>query len=215
MYSLHELDEKILGFLKHKNGIFIECGANDGISQSNTLLLEQKLNWTGLLIEPSTINFNKCLKNRPNCIVENYALVSADNKEDYIYGNFDLNAFNGLMNFADNFPDYFDDHMKYYKNKFKIEHAISSSKKQCCTLQYLIDKHNLTNIDFFSLDVEGYEIEVLKGIDFQKNRPKYILVETTEHEYYVNIINNFMNSIDYISVKKLSINDMLYKDSHI
>ena len=81
MYSLHELDEKLLKYLNYENGFFIECGANDGVSQSNTLLLEQKLNWSGLLIEPGLDNFHKCKHIRSKCIVENYALVSSEYTE--------------------------------------------------------------------------------------------------------------------------------------
>ena len=33
------------------NGFFVECGALDGERSSNTLYLEKKLNWTGLLVE--------------------------------------------------------------------------------------------------------------------------------------------------------------------
>ena len=37
---------------KIRNGFFIEAGADDFLSGSNTLLLEEKYNWTGLLVEP-------------------------------------------------------------------------------------------------------------------------------------------------------------------
>jgi hypothetical protein len=44
-------------------------------------------------------------------------------------------------------------------------------------LQYLIDLFEIKKIDFLSLDVEGYEYEVLNGIDLKKSRPLFILVE--------------------------------------
>jgi hypothetical protein len=34
-----------------RNGFFIECGANDGMFQSNTVYFERKYSWTGLLVE--------------------------------------------------------------------------------------------------------------------------------------------------------------------
>ena len=40
--------------------------------------------------------------------------------------------------------------------------------------------NNFDKIDFFSLDVEGYEMEVLKGIDFTKHTPTFILIEIYE-----------------------------------
>ena len=51
--------------IKNINGIFIELGGFDGITYSNTKLLEDHYGFTGILIEPSPINFNKMIKNRP------------------------------------------------------------------------------------------------------------------------------------------------------
>jgi FkbM family methyltransferase len=45
------------------------------------------------------------------------------------------------------------------------------------TLTAVLDRHRPRAIDFFSLDVEGFELEVLKGLDFGKYRPKWMLVE--------------------------------------
>jgi len=63
-YSIHDLDKKIESHLPHKNGFYVELGANDGISQSNTLYFERYKNWRGVLVEPSPHNFLKCLSNR-------------------------------------------------------------------------------------------------------------------------------------------------------
>jgi len=213
MYSLHELDEKLLKYLNYENGFFIECGANDGVSQSNTLLLEQKLNWSGLLIEPGLENFNKCKQARPKCIVENYALVSNEYTESTIEGNFNNSSHSGLMNSINNCPDYFNEEMIFWANKFKKENISNPVKVQCATLQFLLDKHNINKVDFFSLDVEGHEIEVLKGLDFTKIRPSFILIETTTHEYYREIVTNYMLSKNYKKIEEISINDILYKDN--
>ena len=48
----NKLDVKMLDYINYKNGYFIECGANDGVNQSNTWYYEKKLNWRGILIEP-------------------------------------------------------------------------------------------------------------------------------------------------------------------
>jgi hypothetical protein len=51
-YSLNNIDKKMLKYLNFDNGYFIECGANDGIRQSNTLYYEKEKGWRGVLIEP-------------------------------------------------------------------------------------------------------------------------------------------------------------------
>ncbi len=68
-YALHSLDLKMLKYLNYHNGFFIECGANDGISQSNTKLLEEDFAWNGILIEASPSAYEKRLLNRREPIV--------------------------------------------------------------------------------------------------------------------------------------------------
>ena len=62
-------------------------------------------------------------------------------------------------------------------------------------------------IDFFSLDVEGMELEVLKGIKFNKYKFKFILIECQNFKK----INTFLRKKNYIFVKKLSYHDYLFK----
>ena len=44
-----------------KNGFFVECGALDGETRSNTLILEEELEWNGILIEADPVNLMQCL----------------------------------------------------------------------------------------------------------------------------------------------------------
>ena len=84
-FSLNFQDKKMLKYLKKQNGYFIEIGANNGIDQSNTYLLELKKNWKGILVEPSPNKFIECIKNRSskNKFYCN-ACVSFDYKEKYV-----------------------------------------------------------------------------------------------------------------------------------
>ena len=70
------------------------------------------------------------------------------------------------------------------------------------TLNYILEKHKIEKIDFFSLDVEGYELEVLKGINFKKFKPKYILIEIYNHLFEP--ITNFLKNENYILVQNVS-----------
>jgi hypothetical protein len=94
------VSEKILKYLNFNDGFYIECGANDGITQSNTYQLEVSKNWRGILIEPSSIGFELCKKNRnTNNFFYNCALVPYNYKEKTIYGDFDghlMSSINGI-----------------------------------------------------------------------------------------------------------------------
>ena len=66
------------------------------------------------------------------------------------------------------------------------------------TLKNILDSHlNNRIIDFLSVDVEGYEIEVLKSNDWNKYRPLCIMVEINNHTEQ---IISYINDIGYILV---------------
>jgi FkbM family methyltransferase len=152
------IDHKLIEIMKGKrDGIFIEAGANDGITQSNTKLLEDHFGWSGLLVEPSPALSALVKKNRGNCKIENCALVSYDYKGDSITGDFDghlMSSVNGAR--------------RNQQGTITIP-AVPLGK--------LLSNHKIQYVELFSLDVEGYELEVLKGIDFTMVKFEYLLIE--------------------------------------
>ena len=60
------------------------------------------------------------------------------------------------------------------------------------------------------MDVEGYEKEVLEGLNLDVFNIDYILIETN----YFNKINLILKNYNYILLKKLSFNDYLYKKKY-
>lgn len=202
-YSLNDLDLKLRPYLsKIQQGFFVEAGANNGISQSNTLYFEKNFGWRGILIEPIPDLADKCKANRPKSIVENYALVSNDFKENAInmrYCNL-MSVVKGGMKTKEEE----DEHIKNgseLKNieTYEIDVPVS-------TLSNILEKNSIKKVDFISLDVEGYELEVLKGFDFKKWQPSYILIEAR----YEDEINSFMDGVEYKKIDKLSSYDILY-----
>tara|TARA_Y100000385_G_scaffold277566_1_gene324694 strand:+ start:1605 stop:1838 length:234 start_codon:yes stop_codon:yes gene_type:complete len=57
------------------------------------------------------------------------------------------------------------------------------SSVKAITLNKILNFYNVNNIDFLSLDTEGYELNILNGLDLNIYRPKYILVELYPDEY--------------------------------
>jgi FkbM family methyltransferase len=178
------VDVKILPFLSHiDNGFFVEAGAHDGIFQSNTKILEE-LGWEGLLIEPSNNLYLKCKENR-NCDCENYALVSSN------YINKTIKASNSRR--------------KNYDKNFIITMGDDKVDEfPTITLDNLLKKYKRNKIDFFSLDVEGYEFEVLNGIDFGKIDISYLLIEVNIDDYSLLEMDNFMKLKGYENICNLS-----------
>jgi FkbM family methyltransferase len=162
-------------YITFKNGFFIEVGANDGINQSNTLFFEKYLGWKGLLIEAIPDLANKCQKNRPKCITENCALVAFD----YPGKTIEVDYCNLMSCVRGAFYDesVSSEHIKSGKKYLKKSESPYTVEVPAKPLSGVLDFHNINQIDLLSLDVEGYEAEVLQGIDFTRHTPRYLLIE--------------------------------------
>ena len=161
------LDYKLNEVFKNKtNGFFIELGANDGLTQSNTAMFEFFKGWTGLLIEPSFSAFEKCKVNRPKSIVVNYACVSSTYADTHVSGDF-----NGqLMSSVDGLR----------------QNVTILTKVPARTLESLLDEYAPNaKIDLLSLDTEGYELNILQGLNLNKYRPRYMLIEVYAKDFDV------------------------------
>lgn len=208
-YGLNQLDKKIEIFLNFDNGFFVELGANDGISQSNTYYFEKYRGWKGVLIEPIGHKYLECVKNRSNKnkIFCN-ACVSFDYNEKFVEM-----TYSNLMTVSNNLESDMSNSLEHaqtgiqYLNEGERNYNFGSEAK---TLNNILLKSNAPKkIDLLSLDVEGSEIEVLKGINHKEFRFKYLCVETRNYEK----LSDYLFKNDYSLLKKLSFHDFLFKDN--
>jgi len=174
--------------LKHiteTRGVYVEAGAKDGITASYTHELE-KAGWHGILIEPSREALDKCIKNRPDNKFFNCALVASEDIKEIegdFYGSFLASVGGERLNKRDNV----------------IGKIIAVPAR---TLNSILEELQIKSINLFSLDVEGYEFEVLKGFDINKYQPKYIIIEVCDK--IINDIFNYMSFNDYEIVDNLT-----------
>ena len=83
-FGINNLDLQLSKILNYRDGFFVELGAHDGETQSNTKFFELFKNWKGILIEPNPESFAKLLKNR-NALCYNFAIVGNDFRKDQVH----------------------------------------------------------------------------------------------------------------------------------
>jgi len=171
-YSSQSGQDKFINsfiFKNIKNGFFVEIGAYDGVMGSNCLFFERYLGWDGIAVEPSPSQFN-LLKNNRKCRCINKAI--SNKKEviefvDVIEGKTQMSGIN--KDFYSSTLEYLNKDQRTKFNKINIETSTFS--------EVLADTFH---IDYLSIDVEGYEKDILESIDFNKYKVKVLSVENNK-----------------------------------
>jgi FkbM family methyltransferase len=185
--ALNDLDRKLKKYIDFKNGFFIECGANDGHNQSNTFHYEYLMDWKGILIEAIPHLAKTCAYRRMSSAVYNCALVSFDFEGETL-----PIRFAGLKSIAQGIkPPEVEEQWVTSGVRNENLPGTFTVDVPARTLTSILDEEKPERIDLFSLDVEGYEPEVLKGLDLDRYRPRYVLIEMHEAEAIEKIMSPY------------------------
>lgn len=175
--ALYQLDQRLERHIGIDCGCFIEAGANDGFSQSNTYFLERFRGWTGLLIEPIPELAAECRRNRRTPVLE-AALVA----DEVATPSVTLHCA-GLMSTVAGVLGDQEATRRHVATGLAVQGLRSSKviEVPARTLSSLIDEQRIDReIDLLSLDVEGAEPEALRGLDLNRHSPRWICVEARD-----------------------------------
>ena len=189
------------------NGFYIDIGAHHPVRFSNTYLFYKK-GWKGINIDAMPGSMKAFNFYRPNDI--NIEIPISDKEEELIYYIFNEPALNG-----------FDKNISLKRDAEVSNNFFIESKKiiKTMTATQIFDAHipDKKNIDFISIDIEGYDIKVLKSIDLNKYSPKVILIEilnNKKQDFLNNSINNFLNKNKYCLYAR-TVNTSIYIKNEI
>lgn len=174
------------------NGTYMEMGGLDGKKYSNTYFFNKApgIGWTGVLVELGPKNYAKLVHNRPDELATvNAAVCDRPRTLHYV----ERGPVGGIWEFS---AQSFREH--WWKG-LTIENAVPVP---CLPLQEILDTH-LSNeklfFDFFSLDVEGAEFEVLQSLDYERVAFGVIFCEADKHDQLKNMaLRTFLLEKGYI-----------------
>jgi FkbM family methyltransferase len=158
-YSEHGQDAYVLTelFSNKRDGVFVDIGANHPTDCSNSYLLEQH-GWHGLAVEPQeAINKLWAGARKTPCLA---CVVGAESKVvTFVEGTPDQHGLSGVEGYN------------------KATDSVLKKQVFQRRLEDILNEYNLAHIDYLSIDVEGYEMNVLEGIDFSRVNVHVIGVE--------------------------------------
>jgi len=200
--------KKILSFLKKNNlnniNILLDIGAHRG--ESINLFLNNMKVKKIISFEASPINFEFLKKKQKvyakkfsdtEIIIENIALGSENKMMEFKH--FNESSSSTIKNI--------NEESKYFKRKFNLLNLFNKGKIyqtfqiKIQSLKEYIESNNMITIDFLKIDTEGYEYEILLGLE---DRIKLVKVIMFEHHYDNMIKKNYTFT---------NINDLLVKNN--
>jgi FkbM family methyltransferase len=134
----------------------MEMGAVNGVMFSNTRFFEDQLGWTGVLVEANPLLFEDLRKNRPGARCFSTALCAEEGKE------FDFIGTTGTLAAVGAVTETMDDGLR----KIFWGQQQANLKVKCRPLGKLLIEQGVRHVDFWSLDVEGAELEVIRTFDW-------------------------------------------------
>jgi len=157
MYSQNNEEKVIVNFFykNPNNGKFLDIGAYDGITLSNTYRLVE-LGWEGTCVEPSSVVFTKLFNTHKNN--ENIKLVNAA-----------ITLESKLLNFYESNGDAVGSVVKEHKEKWESGSAIKFREVfiKTITMDELLSVSGY-DFSFLNLDVEGLNLELMKMLPIKK-----------------------------------------------
>ena len=179
-----------------REGYFVEVGVGNGETLSNTYLLEKQYGWKGILAEPNP-EFHQSIDAKRAAILDRRAVFSQSGKTLELLLDANEGELSTLVDF-----DHRDSHVRTGR----------AVPVKTVTLDELLAEHGAPAlIDYISIDTEGSEYEVLRGLDFAKTKVMVFTIELNFDREKMKKIEAVLSKVGYKPVlEEISEFDSLY-----
>jgi len=176
-------------------GVFVDIGANQPIANSNSLYLE-RAGWVGVAIDPLK-RFQGAWKQQRKTELVCAAVSDEEQDEEFI----EIKQKQGWEHALSGFKRFIrPEDLAIYEYE---EYRVNAKPLD----QFVRDP---AKVDLILIDVEGAEMKVLSGIDFNAFSPEYILIENDNVAGGCDSIRHFLSSVGYRCIVRISATDDLY-----
>jgi FkbM family methyltransferase len=149
-----------------ENGNYLDVGANHPITDSVTKYFYDN-GWSGINIEPLKREFKMLLEDRPRDINLNICVGEANTTIEFV-------VVENRSGWSTADPT----QIEKIQRDLELKKTVVLVEQQ--TLNEILSNNYLSELHFLKIDVEGSELNVLQGIDLNKNRPWVVVIESTE-----------------------------------
>jgi FkbM family methyltransferase len=187
-------EDRILEIIFHgkTSGVCVEVGAHDGITGSNTFLFEKK-GWKCVLVEPIPELCEKIRQCRSGFLV-NCAASSSTGEASFHVAN-SIDSWSAL-----DIPD---------ANKERLasgQETVREITVRTRKLDDILEEAGVHAIDFLSIDVEGHELEVLRGLSIDRFTPRILIVEDNQFPSNADV-SGYLTARGYRSFLRTGVNE--------
>lgn len=171
---------------------YVEIGANHPIAGSSTYYFYQKYNCSGLLVEANPKLIDDLVKVRPRDQIVNCAITDTNSLTVSFYLSSDSETSSLNKDFVERW------------NSVGVQEEIVVPAQ---TINQLLANYQMRELTLLSIDVEGYDLNILNSMDFTKFRPFLIQLEPSD-QYRPGTSQIMINKMEQVGYQLAGLTDV-------